>query len=148
MRIMALDLGDKRIGIALSDPLGWTAQGLGVISVKGSTGEEIEKIKEIAREHEVERIVVGLPRNMDGSPGSQAERARAFAGRLSKALGLPVEMWDERLTTVAAEKLLIEAGMSRDTRRQVIDKTAAVLILQSYLDSRGNKGKKEGGSPN
>lgn len=144
MRIMGLDLGDKRIGVALSDPMGWTAQGLEVITSKGSTEADIKKIKEVAMQYEVERVVVGLPRNMDGSPGPRAEKARAFAGRLAKALDLPVEMWDERLTTVAAERLLIEADMSRARRRQVIDKMAAALILQNYLDSRSNK-EKQGG---
>lgn len=139
MRIMGLDLGDKKIGVALSDPLGWTAQGLEVIPSTGSASEDIKKIKEIARQYGVERVVVGLPRNMDGSPGPRAEMARDFAGRLAKALGLPVEMWDERLTTAAAERLLIEADLSRARRRQVIDKMAAALILQSYLDARGRK---------
>ncbi len=139
MRIMALDLGAKKIGLALSDPLGYTAQGLKAISAKGSVRENIEKIREIAREHEVEMIVVGLPRNMDGSLGFQGEKARDFAGRLAKVLDLPVEMWDERLTTVASEKLLIEAGMSRVRRRRVIDKMSAVLILQGFLDFRVNQ---------
>lgn len=143
MRIMGLDLGDKRIGVALSDPMGWTAQGLEVITSKGSGNADIMKIKEVARQHEVERVIVGLPRNMDGSPGPRAEKASAFAGRLAKALELPVEMWDERLTTVAAERILLEADVSRARRRQVIDKMAAALILQNYLDSRAVKKDKE-----
>ena len=139
MRIMGLDLGDKKIGVALSDPLGWTAQGLEVIPSKGSTEDDIKKIQEVARQYGVERVVVGLPRNMDGSPGPRAKKAREFAGRLAKILDLPVDMWDERLTTVAAERILIEADLSRARRRQVVDKMAAVLILQSYLDSRSRK---------
>lgn len=139
MRIMGLDLGDKRIGVALSDPMGWTAQGLEVIASKGSSEADIKKIKEVARQYEVERVIVSLPRNMNGSPGPRAEKARVFAGRLAKALELPVEMWDERLTTVAAERVLIEADMSRARRRQVIDKMAAALILQNYLDTQAVK---------
>ncbi|KUK83480.1 MAG: Putative Holliday junction resolvase [Pelotomaculum thermopropionicum] len=139
MRIMALDLGVKKIGIALSDPLGYTAQGLKAMPAKGTVGENIEAIRQIALEYKVEMIVVGLPKNMDGSPGIQAEKAREFAGRLAKVLDLPVEMWDERLTTVASEKLLIEAGMSRARRRRVIDKMSAVLILQGFLDFRVNR---------
>jgi putative Holliday junction resolvase len=139
MRIMALDLGIKKIGVALSDPLGYTAQGLKSISAKGTAGENIEAIRQIALENEVTMIVVGLPKNMDGRPGFQAEKARDFAGRLEEALNLPVEMWDERLTTVASEKLLIEAGVSRARRRQVIDQMSAVLILQGYLDYRVNR---------
>ncbi len=135
MRILGLDLGDKRIGVALSDPLGWTAQGLDVIPGAGGAKSDIKKIKEITQKYEVEKVVVGLPLNMDGSPGPRAEKARAFAGRLARVLGLPVELWDERLTTVEAERLLIEADMKRAKRRQVIDKMAAVLILQNYLDA-------------
>lgn len=141
MRIMGLDLGDKRIGVALSDPLGWTAQGLEVFESKGAGEAAIRKIKELVRKHEVDKVIVGHPRNMDGSHGPRAEKARTFAGRLAKALNLTVELWDERLTTVAAEKLLIEADMSRSRRRQVIDKMAAVLILQNYLDACSRKEK-------
>jgi len=136
MRIMGLDLGDKKIGVAMSDPLGWTAQGLEVIASKGSAEDDLKKIQEVARQYGVEKVVVGLPRNMDGSPGRRAKKAREFAGRLARVLDIPVDLWDERLTTVAAEKLLIEADLSRARRRQVIDKMAAVLILQNYLDSR------------
>ncbi len=135
MRIMGLDLGDKRIGVAVSDPLGLTAQGLESITCR-SARDDIKKIKELADKYEVERIVVGYPVNMDGSAGPRAEMAGLFAGRLAKALGLPVELWDERLTTVAAERLLIEANVTRSRRRQVIDRVAASLILQGYLDSQ------------
>jgi putative Holliday junction resolvase len=136
MRVLGIDLGDKRIGVALSDPMGWTAQGLDVIAGGGSKGD-LRRIREIAAKHGVEKVVVGLPLNMDGSPGPRAIKAREFADRLARSLGLPVELWDERLTTVEAERLLIEADMKRDKRRQVIDKMAAVLILQNYLDAAG-----------
>jgi len=139
MRVMGLDVGEKRIGVAVSDPMGWTAQGLEVIISKGSYEADINRIREIVQEYGVGRVVVGLPKNMDGSSGPQAGRVKIFAGRLSEALGLPVELWDERLSTVAAEKLLIEADLSRARRRQVVDKMAAALILQGYLDYRGGK---------
>jgi len=145
MRILGIDLGDKRIGIALSDEMGWTAQGLAVIMSGGGVAENIKRIKELALENKVERIVVGLPRNMDGSTGPRAEKACEFARRLEKSSGLPVEMWDERLTTVAAEKLLIKADLRRAKRRQVIDKIAAALILQNYLDAQGRKRTDGGG---
>lgn len=139
MRIMGLDLGDKRIGVAVSDPMGWTAQGVEVIVSKGSSKADIEKIKEIVQKYEVEQIVVGLPINMNGSYGQRAEKVKSLANRLSGALHLPVELWDERLSTVQAEKLLVKADLSRSRRRQVIDKMAAALILQGYLDSRNRK---------
>ncbi|MDF9407819.1 MAG: putative Holliday junction resolvase [Pelotomaculum sp. PtaB.Bin013] len=139
MRIMGLDLGDKRIGVAVSDPMGWTAQGVEVIVSKGSSKADIEKIREMVQKYEVEQIVVGLPINMDGSYGQRAEKTRIMANRLAGTLHLPVELWDERLSTVQAEKLLIEADLSRSKRRRVVDKMAAALILQGYLDSRNKK---------
>lgn len=137
MRILGIDLGDKKIGLAVSDPMGWTAQGLGVINSNGSADADIKKIKEYVEQYEVEKIIVGLPLNMDGSYGPRAEKAKAFADRMEKKLKVTVEMTDERLTTVAAEKLLIEADISRTKRRKVIDKMAAALILQGYLDTKG-----------
>lgn len=139
MRILGIDLGDKRIGLALSDPMGWTAQGLEVISGSGGSKNDIRKIRDIAVKHEVGKVVVGLPLNMNGSSGPRAEKARDFAGRLAKALDLPVEMWDERLTTAEAQRVLIDADVSRARRKQVIDKMAAILILQNYLDAGHRK---------
>lgn len=138
-------MGDKKIGVALSDEMGWTAQGLSVIISGGGVEQDIKRILELAFENKVEKIVVGLPRNMDGSTGPRAKKARAFAQRLEKTSGLPVVIWDERLTTVAAEKLLIKADLSRSKRRQVIDKIAAAMILQNYLDAQSGKGT-DGGS--
>jgi len=144
MRVLGIDLGDKRIGVALSDEMGWTAQGLDVVKCSGRTDEDLRRIQELALQNKAEKIIVGLPRNMDGSSGARAEKAREFARRLEKSFSLPVEMWDERLTTVAAEKMLINADLRRTKRRQVIDKIAAALILQNYLDAQGGN-KKDGG---
>ena len=119
----------KESGWPTLDPLGWTAQGLQVIPVSGSLENSIASIQRIARQYEVERVIVGLPRNMDGSLSPVAKNIKEFAGLLSKRLGIPVEMYDERLTTRAAERVLLEADLSRSRRRKVIDKMAAVFIL-------------------
>ncbi|MTI84205.1 MAG: Holliday junction resolvase RuvX [Firmicutes bacterium] len=136
MRIMGLDVGDKTIGIAISDALGLTAQGVEVIRRTGGFAQDLKRLKELVREQEVTKIVVGLPRNMNGTIGPQGEKVMEFINEIEEGLGLPVETWDERLTTVQAERLLISADMSRAKRRKVIDKMAASLILQGFLDSR------------
>ena len=135
MRIMALDVGDRTIGVALSDPMGWTAQGLEVIRRK-VLQLDMTRLQEIVKEYEVTQVVVGLPKNMDGTLGAQAEKVLAFVKELEAALELPVVTWDERLSTVAAQRTLLEADVSRAKRKQVIDKMAAVVILQGYLASR------------
>jgi putative Holliday junction resolvase len=132
MRIAALDVGDARIGVAVSDELGITAQGIGVVRRVGGR-RDLEAIADVLRPYAPERLVVGLPLNMSGSEGPQAVRVRAFAANLATHLGLPLEFWDERLTTVAAERTLLEADVSRRRRREVIDKVAATLILQGWL---------------
>ena len=139
MRILGLDLGEKRIGVAVSDELLMTAQGLCVIASKG-TVKDLEQVADLIRNQAVSTIVLGLPRNMDGSIGPMAEKVREF-GRLlqEKNPGIPVEYWDERLTTAGAQRMLIGADISRVKRRQVVDKIAAVLILQGYLDRRSNR---------
>lgn len=134
MRIMGLDVGEKTIGVALSDPLGWTAQGLTTIRRRGKLEEDLEALLELAQEYHVERVVVGLPRNMNGTLGPQARKVLDFIQALEERLKLPVVPWDERLTTSAAERILITADLSRRRRRSVLDRLAAVLILQSYLD--------------
>ena len=134
MRILGLDIGEKRIGVALSDPIGILASPLTQISRTG-TRAAIEAILELVRQHEVECIVAGLPYSMDGSLGQQAERIQDFLQKLSERLDIPVETWDERYTTVAAESKMIEAGIGKERRKKQIDAAAAALILQEYLDT-------------
>jgi putative holliday junction resolvase len=136
-RILCLDMGEKRIGLAVSDPLGITAQGLEVW-VRRDRQVDLEHLIQVAREYQVQRIVVGLPRHMDGRLGAAAPGIMEFANALGSTLEVEVIPWDERLTTAAAERVLIQADVSRRRRRQVIDQVAAVLILQSYLDSPGH----------
>jgi len=136
MRVLGLDYGDRRIGVALSDAFGWTAQGLEMIERKHE-GDDIRRIEHLVREHEVGTIVVGLPKNMNGTIGPRGEICMAFAEQLRQMLSMKVEMWDERLTTVAATRTLLEADVSRRKRKQVVDKMAAALLLQNYLDAKG-----------
>jgi putative Holliday junction resolvase len=135
MRIAALDVGDARIGVAVSDELGITAQGVGVVRRVGGR-RDLEALGTILAPYAPERLVVGLPLNMDGTEGRQATRVRAFAARAAAHLGLPLELWDERLTTWAAEHALREADVSRRRRREVVDQVAAAIILQDYLAGR------------
>lgn len=134
-RSMGLDVGDKTIGVALGDPFGWTAQGLETIRRVGIK-KDLQRLEEIIKEYEVNKIVVGLPKNMNGTIGPQSEKVLEFNERLGKRFSnIEIVTWDERLTTVAAEKSLIAADVSRKKRKEVIDKMAAVYILQGYLDS-------------
>jgi len=135
VRILALDVGEKRIGLAVSDPLGITAQGLKVL-IRQNQETDLARLREVAREYHVQEILVGLPRHMDGRPGKQTEAILELSRTLGEALGVPVTTWDERLTTVEAERVLLQADMSRRRRRRVVDQVAAVLILQSYLEYR------------
>lgn len=138
MRILGLDFGQKTIGVAVCDPFGWTAQGVEIIrrEEENNLKKSIERIKAICKEYEVESIVLGYPKNMNNTIGERAEKTEAFKNRLEKELELPVTLWDERLSTVAAERGLLEADLSRAKRKKVIDKMAAIFILQGYLDSR------------
>lgn len=138
MRILGLDIGDKTIGIAVSDEMGWTAQGLKTLIRKGFN-EELSSIKEIIEEYGVKEILVGLPKNMNGSIGPQGKKVITFVERLKTALSLPVLLWDERLSTVRAEKVLLEADMSRKKRKGLKDKLAAQFILQGYLDRKATE---------
>jgi putative Holliday junction resolvase len=141
MRILGLDFGMKTIGVAVSDPLGWTAQGLEIIrrEEENNLKKSIVRLKEICSQYEVESIVLGYPKNMNNTEGERVEKTKQFKKRLEKELRLPVELWDERLSTVGAERILLEADLSRAKRKNVIDKMAAVFILQGYLDSKPKK---------
>ncbi|WP_100372007.1 Holliday junction resolvase RuvX [Bacillus sp. FJAT-45037] len=137
MRALGLDLGTKTVGIAVSDALGWTAQGLETLRRNAEEPEsDFVKIAQIAKEYEVTTIVIGLPKNMNGSIGPSGERSQEFADTLKKHHDCEMVMWDERLTTVAAERMLVSADVSRKKRKKVIDKMAAVMILQGYLDRK------------
>ena len=138
VRILALDVGEKRIGLAVSDPLGITAQGLEVM-IRRDPETDLARLLEVARKWGVQEIVLGLPRHMDGRLGQAAPKILELARELSAALGVKVTTWDERLTTAEAERVLIQADVSRRRRRQVVDQLAAVLILQGYLDHRGRR---------
>lgn len=134
-RVLGLDVGDKTIGVAVSDELGWTAQGLETIR-RESKEKDLARLNEWIAKYQVGEIVVGLPKNMNGTIGPRAEMCQSFARFLAERTSLPVHMWDERLTTMAAEKMLISADVSRKKRKTVIDKMAATLILQGYLDAK------------
>ena len=137
MRIMGLDVGSKTVGVSLSDAFGWTAQGFKTIQINEDKGEYgFEEIGTLIAENEVSKVVVGLPKNMNGTIGPRGEASQFFADELNKRFGVPVVLWDERLTTVAAERVLLEADVSRKKRKKVIDKMAASMILQGYLDSQ------------
>jgi putative Holliday junction resolvase len=133
MRILAIDLGERRTGVAVSDPTGLLATPLTVIESVGPR-RDVERILELAREQGAERIVVGVPISLDGSAGAQAQQARTFAERLAAAGDVPVVTWDERLTTVVAERRMREAGASSRRRREQRDAAAAAVLLESYLD--------------
>ncbi len=141
MRIMGLDVGEKRIGIAISDPMGWTAQGHSVLQ-RSVLEADVKNIGQLCQDYEVEKIVMGLPLNMDGSIGPKVLEVQEFARSLETALAIEVAYWDERLSTKSAERVLIEADLSRRRRKQVIDKMAAVHILQAYLDYQDSASKR------
>ena len=132
-RIMALDVGTATIGVAISDPLGITAQPVTTLRRAGWR-QDLGALEALIAEHEIERIVVGLPLRLGGERGTAADEAEKFARKLESAVGLPVVSWDERLTSVQAERILLEADVSRKRRREVVHRLAAAIILQSYLD--------------
>ena len=134
VRILALDLGKRRIGLAISDPLGITAQGLPNLERTRKRGD-LEALATILREHEVGLILMGNPVNMGGVEGRQSAWVREFAAALEKRTGLPIRFWDERLTTVEAQRVLRESGISLEKRAAAVDRLSAVILLQSYLDS-------------
>mgnify|MGYP002639458912 FL=1 len=133
MRIMSLDVGSRTIGIACSDALLMTAQGIETIR-RTSLEKDFNRLQELISEYEVHELVVGMPKNMNGTKGERAEKTEEFVEKMKEAIDLPVSYWDERLSTVMAERQLIAADVSRKKRKSVIDKMAAVVILQGYLD--------------
>lgn len=139
-RILALDVGDKRIGIAVSDPLGITAQGLETYTRSGDDERDAAYIRNYAAKYTPVTLLFGMPRNMNGTYGPQAEKVRAFAEIIAKEWTGPIDYYDERLTTASAERVLIAADMSRQKRKKVIDKVAAVVILQGYLEFISSRG--------
>ena len=136
IRIMGLDFGSKTVGVAVSDPLGITAQGIEIVrrTSENKLRKTLARIEELVTEYEVTEIVLGFPKNMNNTEGERVEKTKAFGEMLERRTGLPVHYWDERLTTVAAEQILMESGVRRENRKAVIDKVAAGLILQGYLD--------------
>lgn len=137
MRILGLDIGQKTIGVAISDPLGFTAQGITTIRRKKKE-EDINEIVKLCKEYAVETIVVGLPKNMNGSIGFAGEKIMEFVEILKNSIECKIELWDERLTTVAAHRAMLEADLSRGKRKKIVDKIAATYILQGYLDRLAN----------
>ncbi len=137
MRIMGLDVGTKRIGIAISDPMGWTAQGHSVLD-RGKPEADLHYLSNLCAEFGIEKIVLGFPRNMNGTIGPKGEEIKEYGQVLQEYLHLPIDYWDERLSTVAAQRVLLDANVSRKKRKGVIDKLAAVNILQAYLNRLAN----------
>ncbi len=137
IRIMGLDFGSKTVGVAISDPLGITAQGIETIrrDQENKLRRTLARIEALAAEYHVTQIVLGFPKNMNNTVGERAEKTLAFQEMLERRTGLPVVMWDERLTTVSAQRTLMESGVRREDRKEYVDMIAAVYILQGYLDS-------------
>ncbi|MCR4851201.1 MAG: Holliday junction resolvase RuvX [Lachnospiraceae bacterium] len=142
MRIMGLDYGSKTVGVAVSDPMLITAQGVEIIRRKDENKlrQTLARIEELITEYEVGEIVVGFPKNMNNTVGDRAELSLEFKDKLERRTGLPVFMWDERLSTVEADKVMMESGVRRENRKDYVDKIAATIILQGYLDRRSTGG--------
>lgn len=138
MRILGLDVGSKTIGVAVSDPLGFTAQGITTIR-RTNKGKDLEEIKKFCDEYKPETIVIGLPKNMNGTIGPSGEIIMAFGKLIEEELKVQIKFWDERLTTVAAHKAMLEADLSRNKRKKIVDKVASTFILQGYLDMHYRK---------
>ena len=143
MRIMGLDYGSKTVGVAISDALGYTAQGIETIEIAqaGKLRKTFARLEQLIDQYEVDTIVLGYPKNMNNTEGERCAATVEFKEKLEKRTGLPVILWDERQTTISAERVLMESGVRREHRKEYIDKIAAVFILQGYLDSlRNNNG--------
>ena len=140
MRIMGLDYGSKTIGVAVSDPLGLTAQGIEIIrrEEENKLRKSLRRVEELVKKYEVTEIVLGFPKNMNNTIGERAEKSLQLKETRERRLGLPVVMWDERLTTVEANRTLMESGVRRENRGKYVDMIAAVFILQGYLDAKAN----------
>ncbi|MGD6804177.1 Holliday junction resolvase RuvX [Rossellomorea vietnamensis] len=137
MRVMGLDVGSKTVGVAVSDAMGWTAQGIETIAINENQSEfGLKRVDELIKEYEVDKVVIGFPKNMNNTVGPRGEASQKYAKLLEDKLGVATILWDERLTTMAAERILLEADVSRKKRKKVIDKMAAAFILQGYLDSQ------------
>lgn len=146
MRILGLDYGSKTVGVAVSDPLGFTAQGVEIIRRKSENKmrQTLARIEELIAQYQVEEIVLGLPKNMNNTLGDRAEKSLELKETLERRTALPVVMWDERLTTVSANRVLMETGVRRENRKEHVDEIAAVFILQGYLDYLANKNEETG----
>ncbi len=137
MRVLGLDVGSKTLGVAVSDEMGWTAQGIETIKIDEERNKfGLDRLRELIEQYNIELVVIGLPKNMNGTIGPRGEASIAFAKLIEEDFSLPTVLWDERLTTMAAERVLLEADVSRKKRKKVIDKMAAMMILQGYLDSK------------
>ena len=141
MRILGLDYGSKTVGVAVSDPLGLTAQGVEIIRRKSENKmrQTLPRIEELAKEYQVEKIVLGFPKNMNNTLGDRAEKSLELKETLERRTGLEIVMWDERLTTVSANRVLMETGVRRENRKEHVDEIAAIFILQGYLDYLHNQ---------
>ena len=141
MRILGLDFGSKTVGVAVSDPLGLTAQGVEIIARKqeNKLRQTLARIEELVAEYKVEKIVLGLPKNMNNTLGDRAEKTMEFKETLERRTGLEVVMWDERLSTVSANRVLMETGVRRENRKDYVDEIAAIFILQGYLDMKSRQ---------
>lgn len=142
MRIMGLDFGSKTVGVAVSDPLGITAQGVEIVrrTSPDKLRRTLARIEELIAAYDVGELVLGYPKNMNGTEGERCEKTKEFKGLLEKRTGLPVTLWDERLTTVAADRSMMEAGLNRYERKEYVDEIAAVFILQGYMDAKAMNG--------
>jgi putative Holliday junction resolvase len=138
---MGIDYGDSRIGIAISDPFGWTAQGIGTIYLKRNWDSAIIEINELVRKYGVEEIIVGFPKNMNGTIGPRGEKTEEFIIALNEIVQLKIGKWDERLSSVAANRAMHEMGVKTSKKKGIVDQIAAVFILQSFLDSKANSTK-------
>lgn len=135
MRIMGIDFGDCRIGIAVSDPMGWTAQGVETFQWRENIKKPAERIQQLAKDYSAEKIVIGFPKNMNGTIGPRGEKTMQFINVLTEYVNVDIVQWDERLSTVAANRTMHEMGMKTSRKKKVVDQIAAVFILQGYLDS-------------